>query len=291
MFYECFKEMTRALFLAGSLFIHVAFAAGKPAGQLLQKGNIKKRIHEADNPVPTVAEMEFPNISGSVPLREKFKLVLNEAQSNLAPPASEKKQQLVLQDEKAIKYLKTVLRRYKNRNLYMKITKKNKIAALNKETVEEGSLYWERTGKFRIAVGSQPASLLIFDGSFLWYQPDREEKLVLKFKAHPQIELFSSLFDHERFFNFFSVFSVRQKQKGHYSYILSPKEDKGTISKIILSCGKNINGLKILWQDLGNWQHYAFSKLWFRKQLSGSLFVFNIAGFEVLEGNIKPKAN
>ena len=208
-------------------------------------------------------------------------LHLNKTSSTSKISSSVEKQGISLQDQKAFSHLKTVLRRYKNRNLYMKITKETYIAAIGKKTVEQGDLYLEKSRKFRFTINSHPSSLMIFDGSHLWYQPDRGEKVVLKFKTHPQIELFSSLFEYEKFFEFFSVTSVKKERQ--YFYILKPKQVVNTVENMILSCGKNINGVKVLWEGLGNWQYYIFSNLWFRQKLSKSLFVFNAQGFEILE--------
>lgn len=194
--------------------------------------------------------------------------------------------------QKALQHLQSVLKKYQNRNIYMKVTKKTHIAALGKDTVEKGDFYLNK-GRFRISMNSDPASLMVFDGSYLWYQPDKNEKTVLKFKAHPQIGLFSSLFNYKNFVNFFSISSFQKKKKKLYSYVLKPKQSMTAVSKMILSCGKNINAVKVLWKDLGNWQYYIFSHLWFRQKLPKELFVFNTKGFVILqEGtNNKPASN
>lgn len=196
-------------------------------------------------------------------------------------PSSEEKEA-----EKALEHLQSVLKKYQNRNIYMKVTKKTHIAVLEKDSVEKGDLHLQR-GRFRISINSDPASLMIFDGSYLWYQPDRTQKTVLKFKSHPQIGLFSSLFDYKNFSRFFSVVSFQKRKKGQYSYVLKPKPSLTDISEMILSCGKNINAVKILWKDLGNRQHYIFSNLWFRQKLPNELFVFPTKGFIIMEEGLK----
>ena len=210
-----------------------------------------------------------------------------ELQSEVNPStnavSSGKDQEISLERQKALNHLRTVLKKYYNRSIYMKMKKEMYIAAIEKKTSEKGELHFQK-GKFRISMNSQPAYLTVFDGSHLWYQSDRSEKIVLKFAVHSQIELFSALFDYQSFFKIFSVdtFSF-QKNPRRYFYVLTPKKAMGDISKVILSCGKNINGVKMFWEDLGNWQYYIFSNPWFKKSFSDSLFVFNAKGFEILE--------
>ena len=290
MFCKYFKRAIRFLLLTSSLFVYAITESNKSNAETFQEIHIKKL--QSLNSFSFPDEDEFSETSSFTYEADfidpvaKFKLV----QKKTNPISLIKESKTVLQDKKAFKYLQFILSKYRKQNVYIKITKKTHIDAIKRQTTEEGDLYLEKSGKFRIAINSQPASLLLFDGSFLWYQPDREEKLVLKFDSHPQINLFSSLFNYEKLFNLFSVVSIRQKKTNHYAYILEPKEKIKPVSKIILSCGKNINGVKILWEGLGDWQYYIFSNIWFRKYLSKNLFVFNTKNFEVLDGKMKSKS-
>ena len=217
-------------------------------------------------------------------VNNELSLSPGKAMDHKIPPDQNKKTTEMKQaaNQKALSHLQMVLQKYQSKNIYMKVTKTSHIAAIGKQTSETGDLYL-RSGRFRLSIQGEPASLMIFDGSFLWYQPDRAEKVVLKFKNHPQIGLFASLFDYKSFFKFFLVTPMKLKRKNHYIYVLELKNPTDAISKMILSCGKNINAVKILWQELGNWQSYVFSKLWFRKHMLKNLFVFNTKDFEVVE--------
>ena len=289
IYYKFCKETVRLLLLTGSLFVHSVFANNKSNTETLQKITIKKMKSSISSPSLNVLSQtsNFTNRMGFIDSVAKFKVVLNNTNASSSIKAPEP----ILQNKKAFKHLQFILRKYRNQNVYIKITKKTHIAVLQKQTSENGDLYLEKNGKFRISINSQPAPLLVFDGSYLWYQPDREEKLVLKFDSHPQISLFSSLFNYEKFFDSFSAIPVHQKKINYHAYILEPKKNMKPISKMILSCGKYINGVKILWEGSGDWQYYIFSKTWFRKHFPENLFIFNTQGFEIMEGSGgKPKS-
>ena len=190
--------------------------------------------------------------------------------------------------EKALQHLKSVLQKYRNRNIYMKVAKKTHIAVLQKDIEEKGDLSLSR-GRFRFSISASSVgssgSLAVFDGETFWLQPSRAEKIVLKMQKHPQIGLFSSLFDYSAFFELFSVEPLPRpgkKSKAARLYILRPKKSM-PFSHIVLSCGKNINGAQLVQAKSGDRQTFRFSGLWFKKTASDSLFQFQTKGFEVME--------
>ena len=206
------------------------------------------------------------------------------AKAPKAPPAASSLSSK--EREKALQRLRAVLQKYRNRNIYMKVTKKTHIAALQKDIEEKGDLSLSR-GRFRLSISASSfgssGSLAVFDGETLWFQPSRSEKIVLKLQKDSQAGLLSSLFDFRALFELFSVEPLpRQNARSPRLYILRPK--KGTpFSHIVLSAGKNINGAQIVQAEGGDRQTFRFSGLWFKKTAPDSLFQFQTKGFEIVE--------
>ena len=176
-----------------------------------------------------------------------------------------------------------VLGRYRNNNIQLKVEKTFRVPVIDKMSREKGSLYLQKGGRFRYSTRSSTSSgqLMIFDGKHLWYQPDIKGKMVFQLSSHPQWQLFSGLFDPESFFQTFKVEKF-EKAAGSYIIHLKPKKSAADIQRIVLNVHHYIRQVRVLWNDMNNWQEYKFSSPWIKKRFPKSLFVFNTEGFEVI---------
>ena len=186
------------------------------------------------------------------------------------------------EDGKATALLNSVLSNYRNKNIQLKVKKTFRVPVIDQISREEGSLHLQRGGRFRYFMSSPTANqLMIFDGRNLWYQPDIGEKTVFQLSSHPQWRLLSSLFDSQRFFQFFSVEKFEKTAEGH-TFHLKPRQDMTDIQKIVLKTNRYIKEIQVLWNGVDHWQKYHFSNPWVKKYFPESLFVFNTQGFEVI---------
>ena len=193
-------------------------------------------------------------------------------------------------NERVRSLMNTVLGRYQNNNIQLKVEKTFRIPVIDKVSREKGSLHLQRGGRFRYFTRSSTSSgqLMIFDGEHLWYQPDIKEKTVFQLSSHSQWHLFSGLFDPERFFQVFKVEKF-EETAGNYIIHLKPGKSAADIQRVILNVRHYIRKVRVLWNDMNNWQEYTFSSPWVKKQFLKSLFVFNTEGFEVISKIQKKK--
>ena len=179
------------------------------------------------------------------------------------------------------KKLKMVLHKYKNQNVFINVEKELYIPIIKKRKKEKGLFYLSKN-KFRLQTQTSPGSLIIFDGSHMWYQSNLQESTVLKSKAdHPYLYLFSNLFNPDKFFKTFKIISSKKKNS-LFIYQLRPLKNIGDIKEMTLFIGNHIQKLSIKWEDLDNSQSYYFRKPWFKKYLSPSLFVFKQKNFQII---------
>ena len=185
--------------------------------------------------------------------------------------------------EKARPLLDAVLEKYQSSNIQLKVEKTFRVPVIDKVSREKGTLYLQKAGKFRYFMSSSSSSgqLMIFDGEHLWYQPDIKEKTVFQLSSHPQWRLFSGLFDPQQFFQVFQVEKFEETAGGHIIH-LKPRQSVAEVKQIILKVHHYIQEVRVLWNDMNNWQEYKFSNPWVKKQFPKSLFVFNTEGFKVI---------
>ena len=186
-------------------------------------------------------------------------------------------------NEQARPLVNAVLGKYRNNNIQLKVEKTFRVPVIDKVSREKGSLYLQKEGRFRYFMRSSSSSghLMIFDGEHLWYQPDIKEKTVFQLSSHPQWRLFSGLFDPEKFFQVFKVEKFEEAAGGHTIH-LKPGKSAAALQRIILNVHHYIREVRVLWNDVNNWQEYKFSNPWIKKQFPKSLFVFDTEGFEVI---------
>ena len=185
--------------------------------------------------------------------------------------------------KKITSLLKTVLQKYRDSNIQLKVEKTFRVPVINKVSHEKGTLHLQKGGRFRYFMRSSTSSgqLMIFDGKYLWYQPDIKVKTVLQLSSHPQWLLFSGLFDPQKFFEAFKVEKVQGTKNGAIIH-LKPKQAVINIQQIALKVNRYIRGVRVLWNDVNNWQEYKFSNPWVKQRFPKSLFVFDAEGFEVI---------
>ena len=185
-------------------------------------------------------------------------------------------------DREALDQLKSVLEKYGNRNIQLKVEKTFRVPVIDRVSREKGNLYLEKGGRFRYFMSTDSTShLLLFDGQDLWFQPDTGEKTVFKLSSHQLWRLFSGLFDPQRFFEIFLTEKMEKTPAG-YVFYLKPRRDMPDIQKIILTAGRHIKKIQVLWKDVDSRQEYKFSNPWVKKYFPESLFVFDTKGFKVI---------
>ena len=185
-------------------------------------------------------------------------------------------------NKEALDRLKSVLEKYGNRNIQLKVEKTFRVPVIDKVSREKGSLHLERGGRFRYFMTADSISrLLLFDGRDLWFQPDTREKTVFKLSSHQLWRLFSGLFDSRKFFEVFVTEKMEKTPEG-YVFYLKPQRDMPDIQTIILTAGRYIKRIQVLWKDVDSRQEYKFSNPWVKKYFPESLFVFDTKGFKII---------
>ncbi len=183
--------------------------------------------------------------------------------------------------ERSLSFLKKALNKYQSQSIYFKIEKQLFLPEIEETIKEVGDFYIEKQ-KFRLSINGNPSYLMVFNGEYLWYQSDRKEKIVFKLKDHPQIDLFFRLFDSTRFFEYFSIQKFEKRNKGVYFFHLKTKKNIEGIKKIFMEVGNYIQEIKIVWDDVGQWQRYKFLNPWVKKSFPKSKFQFSEKNFEVI---------
>lgn len=178
-------------------------------------------------------------------------------------------------------FLKKVLSKYQNKNIYFKIRKEFSLPVINTIIKERGSFFIS-DNKFKIAMKGESNYLMVFDGQYLWYQADLKEKIVFKLKDHPDIYLLFSLFNSEQFFKYFKIEKAVKKGARLYHFELSSKGQISDLKSMSLIVGSYIQESKMIWNDLDQWQKYKFLNPWEKKYFSKSTFEFQSQGFEVI---------
>ena len=186
-------------------------------------------------------------------------------------------------EEPALNRLKSVLERYGNRNVQLKVEKLFHIPVIDKVSRAKGSLYLEKGGRFHYFMSADSTGhLLVFDGRELWFQPSTAEKTVFKVSSHPLWRLFSGLFDPKRFFEIFIMEKTEQTPMGDVFHLKPRLKEMSDIQAVILTAGRYIKKIQVLWKDMDSRQEYKFSNPWVKKYFPESLFVFDTKGFKVI---------
>ena len=134
---------------------------------------------------------------------------------------------------------------------------------------------------FHLKLEGSPPSLMVFDGKSLWYQADTDEKVVFQLKNPSQIQVLTSFFDEDLFFK---SFLIKQSQKTGQGYVfqLVPTKNIEGLSEIFMKVHSHITEIRIIWNNLNNWQKYKLSKPT-SKKLPARLFQFSTDGFQLIK--------
>ena len=181
-------------------------------------------------------------------------------------------------DNTARLYLLKVLKTYKG-PVQIAINQELFLSSL-KTAIKSSGVLNIQNGKFHLSLKASPSSLMVFDGRFLWYQADTKENAVFKLpKDHPA-GILTGLLSWDRFFEFFQI---RQSQKSGNEYIIHLQATHRIegLSGIFMKAGSYISEIRLVWEDLDNWQKYHLSAP-VAKRFGSQTFRFNDKGFRVI---------
>ena len=176
--------------------------------------------------------------------------------------------------------LKKILKQYQKASFQLKIKQEVYLSIIKTNLISEGLLNIKGQ-KFVLDLKGNPSSLTLFDGSFLWYQADKKEKVVFKLKDPMQFQILTNFFTIESFFENFQIKSFQRKNQFTF-YHLEPKQEMKDLKEIFMKAGGFILEVRLTWKELNNWQKYTFSKP-FQKNLSEKVFQFPSTGFQVMD--------
>lgn len=195
-----------------------------------------------------------------------------------SPYSIAKQSQASAQNQTAIRVLKSNFKQYKLTNFKINVEQEIFISGI-KSTIKSKGTLSIHGDKFRMKLYGNPSSLLVFDGTFLWYQADIKERTVFKIHKPSQIQILTSFFNKT---SFFKNFNIKKSQKNNKTYIfqIQPKTEITGLNEMFLQAGSYISELRLIWKDLDNWQKYTFSKPKHIKHPQS--FTFSSAGFQVI---------
>lgn len=147
--------------------------------------------------------------------------------------------------------------------------------------MSEGHLFLKRQ-KFRLELKGNPSSLSIFDGDFLWHQPDLKEKLVFRIKKQSEIQRLSSFFESQALFESFKLKDFVQRKPLSFYHFQPVQKIQGLKEVFMKTDQKRILEMRFTWEDLNTWQKYTFSKP-IVKSNPATLFKWNQTGYRILE--------
>ena len=188
-------------------------------------------------------------------------------------------QRLMPSIQTAQKALRQVLKIYHLKPMQIKIEQEIVLSAVKTSMKSHGAL--DINGKkFYLKLKGQPSSVMLFDGKFLWYQPDTNEKVVFLLKKPSRIQILTSFFDETSFFKHFHIQQARKKGQDYILQLIPKKQIEG-LSEVFIKFSSHISEFRIIWKDLNNWQKYKFSKPR-DKKFSDQHFEFFTEGFQVI---------
>lgn len=176
--------------------------------------------------------------------------------------------------------LETAFKKYRLKSFKIAVKQEVFLASI-KESIKSSGFLNKKGAMFLLQLKGQPSSLFLFDGNFLWYQADTQEKAVFKFKNHPQIHLLTGFFSAESFFEAFEIKQIKQYNKTYIFHIFPKKNIEG-LKEIFMKVSSYILEARIIWKDLNNWQKLSFSKPVY-KTFPENFFQFNKQGFQVIQ--------
>ena len=178
------------------------------------------------------------------------------------------------------KALKKLLEKYQSESFQLKIKQEVYLSLIKTNLISEGFLK-VKAEKFILDLKGNPSSLTQFDGSFLWHQADKKEKIVFKLKNPMQFQILTNFFNSASFFKNFQIKDFKRKNKFMY-YHLKPKQNIKDLKEIFIKAGDFILEIRLVWENLNSWQKYTLSKP-SQEAFSDKIFQFPIGGFQVMD--------
>ena len=178
------------------------------------------------------------------------------------------------------KSLEKLIQKYQSPSFQMRIKQDIFLSIIKTSLSSEGFLFIKHP-KFRLDLKGKPSSLTVFDGSFLWHQADKKEKLVFKIKQPMQFQILTNFFNLKSFFDNFQINKYYKKDSFEF-YNLQPKKDLHGLKEIFMKAGTFIVEIRLIWKDLNSWQKYTFSPP-IKKDLPLETFKFSSTGFQIMD--------
>ena len=196
-----------------------------------------------------------------------------------ASPVQIKSQNPLSADQSARLFLKQALKNYRLKSVQIAVHQEIFLSPIKMKIKSQGFLDIHEK-KFRLDLSGQSSSLILFDGQWLWYQPDKSEKAVFKLKNPPSIQMISHFFDESLFFKSFQIKKAIKKGK-NYIFQGQPVQQIEGWDEMFIKAGAYISEIRITQKELNNWHKYKFSKPVYKK-FSDKHFQFPSAGFQLI---------
>ncbi|MDE0092681.1 MAG: outer membrane lipoprotein carrier protein LolA [Oligoflexia bacterium] len=174
--------------------------------------------------------------------------------------------------------LKKTLEKYQLSSFQIQVSQEVFLSVIKTNWVSKGFLS-VKNQKFRLDLEGKPSSLTVFDGHFLWYQADKRERLVFKLKNPLGFQILTNFFSWKDFFNNFQIKEFQKKDQFEF-YRLQPKIEIKDLKEIFMKVDGFILEIRLIWQNLNNWQKYNFSPP-AQKDFPVETFQFPVSGFQV----------
>ena len=174
------------------------------------------------------------------------------------------------------------LEHYHSKSFKIKVKQEIFLTSIKESIKSSGSLN-KKENRFQLRLEGQPSSSFLFDGEFLWYQADTNEKLVFQFKNHPQIHLLNGFFSGKKFPEIFEIQKIKQQNRTYILQLLPKTKVKG-LKEVFMKVNSHISEVRIIWEELNNWQKLSFSRP-VHKSFPENFFQFSKQGFQVIQKN------
>ena len=180
--------------------------------------------------------------------------------------------------------LEKLLQNYKADSFIIPLRQDLFLSILKMNLTNQGKIYIKGE-KFRLDLKGNPSNLSVFDGVFLWYQPDLKEKLVFKIKNPSEVQKISTFFEIESLLNKLELIDFVQKKPFKVYHFKPKKKIQGLKEIFMKSNGKWIVEMRFIWDDLNTWQKYTLSKPVLKKNPS-QLFEWTQKEYRILEKEV-----
>lgn len=182
--------------------------------------------------------------------------------------------------KKAKHHLQNVFKKYKFQSMKIALTQEVFLESLQESIKTKGVLN-KKNHKFQLKLQGNPGSLLLFDGTFLWYQADLTENIVFQLQDSKHMTLVNDLFYEKSFFQTFKIHKVKNI-KNIYVLHLVPKKNIPALKDLFIKVGSHILEIRLVWDNTKDWQKISFKKpqkLAFAK----NYFTFSTKNFQIMK--------